>query len=128
MTYLTRQEAFDKAYKGLAGQGFKKSILSNGLESCAYRGADGLKCAVGFLIPDEKYQKKFEGVAVCEPYELVSERREILEELFEAANIDPEDALFYEGLQYAHDNSEVIDMETNLRNLAKMYHLTIPEV
>lgn len=32
--------------------------------TCAYRGQRGLKCAAGFLIPDDKYDPVMEGAAV----------------------------------------------------------------
>lgn len=35
-------------------------------ERCAYRGADGLKCAVGCLIPDDKYTPDIEYMMVAE--------------------------------------------------------------
>jgi hypothetical protein len=39
----------------------KRSVLP---DRCAYRGADGTKCAVGCLIPDTAYRKSFEGHSV----------------------------------------------------------------
>lgn len=44
---------FDKAVAGLAEQGFQRSIAQDGL--CKYRGPDGMRCAIGYLIPDDKY-------------------------------------------------------------------------
>lgn len=35
-------------------------------ESCAYRGKNGLKCAIGVLIPDNQYTKGLEGKLVAE--------------------------------------------------------------
>lgn len=52
-TGLDRQWAFDTALAGLRAQGCR-SLSPNGV-TCLYRGQDGLKCAVGFLIPDERY-------------------------------------------------------------------------
>lgn len=52
-----RQKAFDTALNGLRKQG-RRSM--NGWQ-CAYRGVGGLKCAVGFLIPDDKYSPIVEG-------------------------------------------------------------------
>lgn len=45
---MTEQEAFDRAAAGLASQGYRQSLASSG--DCAYNGADGLHCAVGWLI------------------------------------------------------------------------------
>lgn len=46
---------------GLLAQGKKsqKNIALKGL-TCAYRGEDNTKCAIGFLIPDTKYKPNFE--------------------------------------------------------------------
>lgn len=48
---LDRQWAFDTALTGLRAQG-RKSVSG---EDCLYRGPDGTKCGVGFLIPDDRY-------------------------------------------------------------------------
>lgn len=49
---MTNQEIFDKVSEFLIKQG-KPCITDNG---CVYRGPDGLKCAVGCVLPDELYQ------------------------------------------------------------------------
>lgn len=55
-----KQALFDRAVKGLASQGFAPSYLpDNG--TCAYRGEDGKRCAVGHLIPDAVYKPEMEG-------------------------------------------------------------------
>lgn len=69
-----RQLLFDVAFAGLWAQG-KTSRLSEDLASeigddipsgmCAYRGADNCKCAVGHLIPDERYTTALEGRSCC---------------------------------------------------------------
>lgn len=50
MTQLTNQEIFDKALSGIRGQNYQVSKKG---DVCAYRGHDGLKCAVGHCIDDE---------------------------------------------------------------------------
>lgn len=59
---MNNQEAFNIAARHLLKQG-RRSVIEPQL-SCAYRGADGLKCAVGALIPDELYEPRFEGIGV----------------------------------------------------------------
>jgi hypothetical protein len=54
---LTRQETFDKAAAGLLAQGIK----STDGHGCAYRGVQGRKCGIGFLIDDEHYREELEG-------------------------------------------------------------------
>lgn len=57
---MTAQEAFDKAVAGVRAQGYQLSLDEK--TNCMYRGPNGLRCAVGHLIPDELYQPAFEGV------------------------------------------------------------------
>jgi len=49
---MTPQEIFDKAVDGMLKQGVQSM---NECGSCVYRSSDGLKCAVGHVIPDELY-------------------------------------------------------------------------
>lgn len=53
---LDRQSAFDTAVKGLNNQ----KAFSMEAGRCAYRGNNNTKCAVGFCIPDEKYDPALE--------------------------------------------------------------------
>jgi len=58
---MTRQEMLDIAVAGVIGQGWL-SMDTNGF--CAYRGDDGRRCAIGWLIPDQVYRPGLEGEAV----------------------------------------------------------------
>lgn len=51
---MTRQEIFDTAYIGVLKQG-RQSLMPSG--ACAYRGSNGLKCALGFMIDDDTAEK-----------------------------------------------------------------------
>ena len=63
---LTKQEAFDKAVRGLASQGWERSVDVSGLwPVCSYRGPGGRRCAIGWLISDELAEDR-EGCAVRE--------------------------------------------------------------
>ena len=55
---MNTQQVFDKIVKGLASQGWRKSVDEN--MDCKYR-YEGLKCAAGWLIPDELYKPEIEG-------------------------------------------------------------------
>jgi hypothetical protein len=55
---MNAQEIFDKVATHLIKQG-KVSVGEDGF--CAYRGNDGLMCAVGCLIPDDIYHVDMEG-------------------------------------------------------------------
>lgn len=53
---MTLQEQFDTAVAGLLKQNCKSQrITTFETKRCVYRGPNGTKCAVGFLIPDELY-------------------------------------------------------------------------
>ena len=49
------QEVFDFVVSKIIHQGQPSTV--NG--SCAYRGPDGLRCAAGWLLPDEAYDRSF---------------------------------------------------------------------
>ena len=55
---MTAQELFDIVYKHMMSQN-ARSVMG-GYSTCAYRGEDGLKCAIGVLIPDEDYREDME--------------------------------------------------------------------
>lgn len=55
-THSRRGVLFHAMVRGLAAQGWKRAMApaSDGVEVCAYRGADGTKCAAGHLIDDDE--------------------------------------------------------------------------
>ncbi len=57
---MTKQELFDRVATHLKQQ--RERSVSRGL--CVYRGSNGLKCAIGVLIPDEAYHPSLEGLGV----------------------------------------------------------------
>lgn len=61
---LTSQKIFDIVAGHLIEQGQRS--LSKDEHICAYRGDEGLMCAVGVLIPDELYKSEMEGKAILE--------------------------------------------------------------
>jgi hypothetical protein len=56
-TMLDRQKVFNRVWQAFVIEGAPQSmnVNANGT-SCAYRGQNGSKCAVGLLIPDENYK------------------------------------------------------------------------
>lgn len=58
---MSLQEMFDFVCKKIIEQG-NKSV--NSKYECLYRGPDGLKCAAGWLIPDDEYDPEIEGYGV----------------------------------------------------------------
>lgn len=63
---MTKQETFDIIVNHLRKQSKKSEHWNDYHEftECLYRGPDGLKCAVGCLIPDENYSEDMEGTGI----------------------------------------------------------------
>ena len=55
---MTNQEAFTTMVQHLRKQGCKSQDEQH--QTCLYRGPNGLKCAVGALIPDEEYREEWD--------------------------------------------------------------------
>ena len=57
--YMSPEQAFEIVTNGLASQRWEKSwapsVFSHMGMDCKLRSPDGKKCAIGWLIPDEKY-------------------------------------------------------------------------
>lgn len=111
---MNNQEAFDKAVSGVLKQASKSFDFDHG---CRYRGPNGLKCAVGHLIPDEIYKPEMEiGIA-----SLYQENLEITM-LFKDVSLP-----MLRALQRAHDNSSEIsfvdDFKIKAFDIAAYYEL-----
>lgn len=123
---LKRQEIFNTVYTGLRAQGFEPSIVMD--DACAYRGQEGRKCAIGFLIPDDRYSEDLEG---CNPWTL--ESAGYFSSKFGKIDADPEkkaeDVFFLNQLQSLHDSSVIYkdSMRNDFEDFAKKNNLTIPE-
>ena len=118
---MTRQEMFDKAYRGLAAQSFRPSKKEGPSGDCVYRGPNGMKCAVGFLIDDET-ALRMEGygqIKNCFECEI-------------AMPFDRKDVEFLSSLQDAHDRSRFPSkhdsMKKMLEKVAVDFNLTVPEL
>lgn len=125
---MTQQEILDTVVRGIRAQGGPsvaatppRGFVSSrpGTPFCAYRGANGRKCAAGHLIADADYRPAFEGRA---PDSL-------------GPGVFPNDPLVSE-LQVAHDNCAestasdadfLRDFEVEVRKLAASFGLTVPE-
>ena len=110
---MTKQETFDLVVNGLREQG-RKSLGPDG--DCAYRSCDGLKCAVGMIIPDELYDEGMEGIGVGM---LAREFPSLMPTV--SPNID-----ILEHLQSIHDFSPVEQWESDFKALAAEHGLTYP--
>jgi hypothetical protein len=114
---MDRQTIFNQVYNGLKAQGFEKSMQDTADDAlCAYRGVGGLKCAVGQIIPDEKYQSVFEDWTLSK----------ILKTVF-SFDFDVRHSRLLADLQEAHDGAYDPDsMKARLIGVAYHYHVEIP--
>ena len=115
MKKLTKQDIFNTAANGMLKQG-KKSEDSEGSSECLYRGPNGLKCAVGMLIPDDLYKARFEGQKVSDPSLIKALVKIGLPNTVVFAD-------FLDHLQGVHDDHHVEDWDRELVNFAHHYDL-----
>lgn len=109
---MTKQQLFDRVASHLIRQNVR-SVTEDG--TCMYRGPNGLRCAIGCLIPDEKYHEDFEESTVS------SEDR-----IRKAAGVRRGDELFLaQDLQFIHDSSiSGIEWPYRLRTVARKFNLS----
>jgi hypothetical protein len=114
---MTEQEIFDTVALHLIKQG-KQSIDAD--DNCLYRGPEGLKCAIGCLIPDELYLSKMECHGVSH----------LFVNYVSLNFLQPFDALLND-LQRAHDREPLEDQTwidtvvLRLRKIAEKYNLSV---
>ena len=59
---LTKQEYYDLLVTTSRNGGFPAVRVDDYcFNNCVYRGGDGRKCAVGLIMPDDRYKKELEG-------------------------------------------------------------------
>ena len=115
---MNAQEAFDIISTHLLTQNERSSEKSNfysqQLESCLYRGPNGLKCAIGCLIPDEKYNLDMEGMTLRQLTKSYQDLKILFEEI-------PENLLV--ALQTVHDYRNPNQWRRCLKAIAKQHNL-----
>lgn len=112
-----RQRWFDTVTRHLLSQK-EKSLFKEEDDSCAYRGLDGKKCAIGCLIPDSKYEPSMEGFHATNPRILW-----YLSEEDEPESISGTDVCFLGELQGIHDNLKPCEWWFGLDRLVSVYGL-----
>lgn len=105
MEAKTHQETFDTVAVHLLTQ--NKQSLDPKTGTCLYRGPNGLKCAVGALIPDDKYHRSLEGHSAG-----AGKVAEILESLGHSTRL-------CDRLQGVHDGWTPYHWPLMLREIAK---------
>lgn len=114
---MTLQAIFDRVCEH-AMTDYKKSLLPNSaVPRCGYRGADGARCFIGCLIPDDRYEPEFEGLSLATIATETSER------LLKAIGADAKQLDQLEALQGVHDNYEPPAWLGRLRQYAGAYGL-----
>lgn len=130
---LTKQEMFDRAYNGLASQGWMVAT-ENG--ACRYLTQDGKRCAWGWVDPEgtkdaptfSVYGLKLHnmGIAAELSYDDGSYTKD------EDGNVidwgTRSSLSFAEALQSCHDNSNDDDLQERMRGFAEKHGLTIPSL
>lgn len=90
--------------------------------SCLYRHPDGLTCAVGCLIKDEFYEKRFEGLRATADNILDA----LSDSGVDTSSKDVRSLLL--DLQGVHDNDYVENWDSALSKLQRKYHLDEPDI
>jgi hypothetical protein len=112
-----RQEVFDKVARHLLTQKERATIYdpAQGMDVCRYRADNGMRCAIGCLIPDDYYQIRMEGMTVSS---LFTEFPQLLA-LFDYT-VEPS---FLQALQNVHDNNSPNLWKQALTDFATIYKL-----
>lgn len=108
LTKMRLQTMFNKAYKGLASQGFERCVNSQG--HCKYS-AKGMHCAVGWIVPLHANTNGDVNTIARRGYIKITNDQET----------------FLSELQQAHDNG-IDDVRFQMEAVAMEYGLTIPKV
>lgn len=118
---MNRQQCFDIAAPALLKQG-RKSLQNPECEpdheKCAYRGADGSRCAVGFLIADECYDRRMEDKTAAQLIRDFPDLGPLLSGAY--AN----DVHFLTDMQMIHDEEAPEMWPEAFRRLARNYGLS----
>jgi hypothetical protein len=109
---MGQQATFDKVVNHLRRQN-ARAMGAFGL--CRYRVVNGRRCAVGCLIPDDKYSPSLEGQSLDLP-DSSQDLRAILEQ-------EGHDVSLVRQLQMIHDTVLIHHWETEFEKLAGKYKL-----
>jgi hypothetical protein len=110
------QYTFDQVASHLIRQNKKSTRKSVG---CAYRGDDGLRCAIGFCIPDSNYNPSMEGLGVQSMVQSLNYATVL--EVIDASYCN--DSYFMRKLQAIHDTRSVLKWPRKLKEFAAVFEL-----
>lgn len=118
---MTPQQIFNKVVHHLMTQGCKSKDEARSL--CMYRGPNGTSCAVGCLIPDDKYSEDLEEIPIGGICNDDASSQQILDALpFEVTPLI--ESLLIE-LQHTHDSYRVEDWPNKFTDLASQFSLDL---
>lgn len=114
------QEIFDKVSQHLIKQNRQCALFdeSGAMYECLYRDANGLACAIGCLIPEDKYHPNMEGNGGIGGNIFVDL---VIEELY-GSDVD---FPFLRSLQYIHDSFNPSDWKEKFTQYALDHGLTV---
>lgn len=111
---MNNQQAFDLMVTHLRNQKLRSAIYDGHNRYCVYRSPDGLKCAVGVLIPDEFYDSNLEGQPASSLTNLIPFLQNV-------------DKYFLDKMQEIHDFRSPNNWEEAFEDIAFEYDLKIPK-
>ncbi len=124
MKEFNRQEIFNTVAEHLLTQGRQAKKADN--SSCVYRSTNGDKCAIGCLIPDDRYSPKLENnTALTLHTRIYTNGLSYLEQAL-GYSINAKDAIFLRDLQRIHDQTVPANWIQKLKEFAVENNLTQP--
>ena len=114
----SRQVTYNRIVNHLRRQGAKAECreLTTGVLACLYRTPDGRRCAVGCLIPDNRYDPAFEQTGIGGMNEADNERDNDVTLLMEELGHDLDLLIEFQGIR---DTRGVEEWEQEFRKLAE---------
>lgn len=104
---MDRNKVFNRIAEHLLNQG--KPCTETGTDSCLYRGPNGMSCAIGCLIPDDKYDPQFEniGIQILRTTSVLKPNEKKFSEVILGliGDMDYDDIELLKQLQNAHDDA-----------------------
>ena len=113
------QTIFNRVAAHLLAQG-RPSTSSNGAWDCAYRGENGLRCAVGCLIDDAHYSEAIEGYTIWD-----KSVGQAVKKSLSLRHLPARTADLLGDLQHLHDLTPPEEWRDALKALARQYDLEL---
>lgn len=112
---LTRMAVFYTIKNHLLNQ-MERAIGKNGY--CCFRSPSGLSCAVGCMIPEDRYYPDFESITLVDMHPPATDVEIEFRDALESNGIDfDRDYPMLEDLQAIHDRKEPHNWEAELKEL-----------